>query len=215
MFIFKIGSTLTTASASNVSLINSASACRVFWQVGSSATLGTNSTLVGNVLALTSVTADTGASIYGRLLARNAAVTLQTTNAQPTCAGAVPRIAVTKTASPSSRPEPGGSFNFTVKVTNNGVADGDLTKLVDDVYGDLNGLGTCATGGTIPVGNSYSCVFSGSFTGVAGDSQTDTVTATLLDANQATAMGPAQATVRLPPPGMLEICTLPNHANAP
>jgi hypothetical protein len=76
VFIFQIGSTLTTASNSTVNLINGAQSCNVFWQVGSSATLGTTTTFRGNVLALTSNTAATGATVDGRLLARNGAVTL-------------------------------------------------------------------------------------------------------------------------------------------
>ncbi len=76
VFIFQIGSTLTTASGSAISLINGARFCRVFWQVGSSATLGTNSEFVGHIFALTSIAAQTGATIQGQLLARNGAVTL-------------------------------------------------------------------------------------------------------------------------------------------
>lgn len=76
VFILQAASTLITASASRVALVNGASACNVFWKVGSSATLGTNSRFVGTVLALTSIAAKTGASVQGRLLARNAAVTL-------------------------------------------------------------------------------------------------------------------------------------------
>ncbi|HVT57712.1 MAG TPA: ice-binding family protein [Thermoanaerobaculia bacterium] len=76
VFIFKIGSTLTTASASSVLLINSASSCGLFWQIGSSATLGTGTTLAGSIIALTSITLNTGASLTGRALARNGAVTL-------------------------------------------------------------------------------------------------------------------------------------------
>jgi hypothetical protein len=75
-FVFQIGSTLTTASSSSVLLINNAQAANVFWQVGSSATLGTTSTFVGNILALTSITLTTGATLNGRALARNGAVTL-------------------------------------------------------------------------------------------------------------------------------------------
>ena len=75
-FIFQIGSTLTTASSSSVLLINNARAANVFWQVGSSATLGTSSTFAGNILALTSITLTTGATLNGRALARNGAVTL-------------------------------------------------------------------------------------------------------------------------------------------
>jgi hypothetical protein len=75
-FIFQIGSTLTTATGSVVNLINGAQPANVFWQVGSSATLGTTSSFSGNILALASISVGTGASILGRLLARNAAVTL-------------------------------------------------------------------------------------------------------------------------------------------
>ena len=76
VFVFQAGSTLTTASASQVILANGARACNVFWQVGSSATLGTGSTFRGNILALTSITVTTGVTIDGRVLARNGAVTL-------------------------------------------------------------------------------------------------------------------------------------------
>jgi hypothetical protein len=78
VYIIQIGSTLTTATGSHVSLINGATAANVFWQVGSSATLGTNSTFSGNILALTSITLTTGATLDGRALARNGAVTLDT-----------------------------------------------------------------------------------------------------------------------------------------
>src|SRR4029079_14292443 len=76
VFIFQAASTLITASSSVVALTNGADACNVYWQVGSSATLGTNATFVGTVLALTSVAATTSATINGRLLARNGEVTL-------------------------------------------------------------------------------------------------------------------------------------------
>src|SRR5579871_5877144 len=85
VFIFKVGSTLTTASGSSVVMINSGSVCNVFWQVGSSATLGTASAFVGNILALTSITETTGASLSGRALARNGAVTLDTNTVTATC----------------------------------------------------------------------------------------------------------------------------------
>ncbi|MFI6796630.1 ice-binding family protein [Streptosporangium canum] len=78
VFIFQTASTLITASASTVTLTGGAQASNVFWQVGSSATLGTGSSLAGNILALTSITATTGVSVNGRVLARNGAVTLDT-----------------------------------------------------------------------------------------------------------------------------------------
>jgi hypothetical protein len=78
VFIFQIASTLTTGSGSHVILANGASACNIFWQVGSSATLGTNSIFKGNILALTSISITTGVNLEGRALARNGAVTLDT-----------------------------------------------------------------------------------------------------------------------------------------
>jgi serine protease AprX len=78
VFIFKMGSTLTTASASSVVLIDGGSPGNVFWQVGSSATLGTATSFAGNILALTSITVTTGTRVMGRALALNGAVTLDT-----------------------------------------------------------------------------------------------------------------------------------------
>ncbi len=77
VFIFQCpASTLITASDSVVNLTNGALASNIFWQVGSSATIGTNSAFVGNILALTSITLNTGATVDGRVLALNGAVTL-------------------------------------------------------------------------------------------------------------------------------------------
>jgi hypothetical protein len=79
VWIFQIASSLTTLSGSNVKLTNSASAHNIFWQVGSSATLGTTSTFNGSILSLASITLATGATMNGRALARTAgAVTLDT-----------------------------------------------------------------------------------------------------------------------------------------
>ena len=90
IFIFQSTSTLTTAPGSRVVLTNGAQACNVFWEIGSSVTLGTNSTFAGTLMALTSITATTGASVNGRMLARNGAVTLDTNNvSRPVCASLV------------------------------------------------------------------------------------------------------------------------------
>ena len=104
VWIFQAGSTLTTASSSVVQLINGAQPCHVFWQVGSSATFGTSSDFTGHVLALTSITATTGATFKGQLLARNGAVTLDTnTITNDVCAAAVTPTP-TVSATPSSTP---------------------------------------------------------------------------------------------------------------
>ena len=79
VFIFKMGTTLTTFSNSHVVLTNGAQACNVFWQVGSSAVLGTGTTFVGNVMADQSITDNGGSTVNGSLLARIAAVTLNNT----------------------------------------------------------------------------------------------------------------------------------------
>jgi len=94
VFIINVGSTLTTASGSSISLINGAQGGNVFFRVGSSATLGTSTSFVGDILALTSITLNTSAKIIcGDALAQNGAVTLDT-NTITTC--------TTTTASASS-----------------------------------------------------------------------------------------------------------------
>jgi hypothetical protein len=76
VFVFQAGSSLTTASASKVNLINGAQPCNVFWQVGSSATLGTTTAFAGNILALQSISMNNAVTLQGRAFARNGAVTL-------------------------------------------------------------------------------------------------------------------------------------------
>ncbi len=123
VFIFKAASTLTTGTGSQVIFLNGATSCNVFWQIGTSATLGTGSTLQGSVLALTSITATTGASILnGRLLARNGAVTLDTnTITRPVCAAAATTTTVasgvtttTRAATTTTTPAGSGAPSTTV-----------------------------------------------------------------------------------------------------
>jgi hypothetical protein len=107
VFIFKIASTLTTASGSSVLLNNGAQACAVFWQVGSSATLGSATQFQGNLMALTSITMNTGANILtGRALARNGALTLDTNQITPPSGPCTLAPAATPTPSSSTTPTP-------------------------------------------------------------------------------------------------------------
>jgi hypothetical protein len=134
-FLFQIGSTLTTASASSVLLINTGgTTCppNIFWQVGSSATFGTGSSFIGNVLALTSITMTTGANVSGRLLARNGAVTLDS-NVITSCAASCPVI----TVNPATLPDGEVGIFYSETVTASGAA-GPFTFSV--------------TSGTLPAG---------------------------------------------------------------
>jgi hypothetical protein len=118
MFVFKVGSAFTSASGSSVALVNGAQACNVFWQIGSSATLGTGSSFRGTILALTSITVTTGVTVDGRLLARNGAVTLDTdtitrstcTTPQPPSTGGTTTTGTTTTGTTTS---PGTSTSGT------------------------------------------------------------------------------------------------------
>lgn len=90
VFIFKMASTLITSSSSKVVLTNGAQACNVFWQVGTSATLGTSTSFAGNIMADQSITDNGGSTVDGRLLARIAAVTLNNTHVtKSTCVGTI------------------------------------------------------------------------------------------------------------------------------
>lgn len=87
IYIFKIGSTLTTATGSSVVITNSqpcGASSDVFWAVGSSATLGTGTAFAGNIIATTSITLTTGATLDGRAIALNGSVTMDT-NSITTC----------------------------------------------------------------------------------------------------------------------------------
>jgi hypothetical protein len=101
VFIFEIGGTLTTLSASNITIINGGTGNNVFWQVGSSATLGTRSQFAGNILALSNITLDAGADIgCGRALALNGVVTMDTNNVSINSPGCTDGVTATA-------PEPG------------------------------------------------------------------------------------------------------------
>jgi len=86
LFVFQMGSTIISASNSAVITINAADDCNVYWQVGSSATLGTDSAFQGNILATASITMNTRASLIGgRALALNGAVTLDSNIIEAGC----------------------------------------------------------------------------------------------------------------------------------
>lgn len=112
VFVFQAGSTLITAPNSKVVLTNGASACNVYWQIGSSATLDTTTSFKGTILALTSIALKTGATLDGRALARNGAVTLDTnviTNSACSASTPTPSPTATATSSPTPTAAPTAS----------------------------------------------------------------------------------------------------------
>ncbi len=80
MFVFQISSTLTTTNSSTVTMINGGQACNVYWQIGTSATVGESNTFAGNIVAFASITLMANTNVAGRALARSAAVTLDANN---------------------------------------------------------------------------------------------------------------------------------------
>lgn len=121
VWIFQMGSTLTTASSSAIVLENGAQACNVFWQVGSSATLGTTTNFAGTIIATTSITLDTGATVHGRVLALGGAVTLDTNTINvPVCSlsGTTTTTSATTTSTTSTTSTTvAGSTTSTTSVT--------------------------------------------------------------------------------------------------
>ena len=110
VWVFKATSSLITASSSVVKLINGASPCNVFWQVTSSATLGSGSTFVGTIMALTSITMASAVTVNGRALARNGKVTLINDRITNSCSAASPGASgVPNTATGAAPPQGGRS----------------------------------------------------------------------------------------------------------
>lgn len=214
VFIFKIGSSLITGSNSSVVLINGAQPCDVFWQVGSSATLGTGTSFLGNILALTSITLDTNTSLAGRALARNGAVTLDSNVVTATtCAAA--SVSLSKAFNPASV-SAGGTSTLTITLTNSGSSAAAMTSpLTDNLPGGVvvasppNATTTCGgsvttttssvtlTGGTIPANGA--CTVSVNVTAAAGGAYINTLAAGALQTDNGSNTGQATATLTVSP----------------
>jgi hypothetical protein len=134
VWVFQAASTLITASDSRVELVNGAEACNVFWQVGSSATLGTDSSLVGTVMALTSITLDTNATVEGRALARNGSVTMDS-NTITNAACTTPTDDTTTVIEPDAGDDTTGGSEDEIAGGDDTAGD-DTTGNGDDTTGD-------------------------------------------------------------------------------
>jgi hypothetical protein len=164
VWVIQVGSGLTTFTGSQMILAGGASAANIFWQVGSSATLGTNSTFYGTILAMASITLGTGAALDGRALARTGAVTLldntMTEPGSPTTGGPAGALAVT---CPNSAAQVGITYNSLV------VATGGTPPYAYSI-----------PPGTLPAGLSLNTT-TGAVTGIPGGLGTSTFTVTATD----------------------------------
>lgn len=157
VWIFQAGSTLITAASSQVVLVNGADACNVFWQVTSSATLGTGSTLAGHVLALVSISASNSATINGSLLARNGAVTLETnTFVNDLCVTPTPTPTPTETtpAPEETTPAPEATTPAPEETT----PTPDETPAVEETEEAASAERTTDSGGQLPNTDSFNWI---------------------------------------------------------
>ncbi|MGB5081934.1 MAG: ice-binding family protein [Burkholderiales bacterium] len=135
VWVFKTVSALTTASSSSVRLTNGGQACNVFWQIGSSAVLGTSTSFVGNILALTSIALQTGAKLSGRALARNGAVTLDSNTIDVAVCGVPPVTPIPPTLGKTFSPttiDAGGASTLTITLSNSDAATANQTAPLID-----------------------------------------------------------------------------------
>ena len=219
VWVFKVVSTLITASDAVVALTNGAQQCNVFWQVGSSATLGTGTQFIGNVLALASITLDTNATLAGRALAQSGAVTLDT-NTVSTTACSVPVVPVAPTIGSSFTPATiiaGGVSNLTITLFNSNAAPATVSSplvetlptgvvisgTVTDTCGGsvaatVGGSTVTLTGGSIP--GSGSCKLSIPVTASGSGSFINSLPVGVLNTNQGSNASPAVTTLTVTAP---------------
>ena len=158
VWLFRTATSLITTSGASVVPINGGQACNVYWQVGSSATLGTTTTFAGNILALTSITVATGSTLSGRALAQTGAVTLDASSIAvcslaPITPSVIPTLA--KSFSPN-RINAAGVSTLTVTLSNPNPSVATLAApLVDTLPSGVliaplpNGSTSCGGGTTV------------------------------------------------------------------
>ena len=224
-WIFKTGSTLITASNSSVVLKNGGQQCNVFWQVGSSATLGTATSFIGNIVALTSITLNTGANLSGRALARNGAVTLDTNNVSVAICGVPPAAPTLAKAFNPATIDEGGVSTLTITLSNSGSTAATMNApLVDTLPSGVvvkgNASTTCGgtliavagsstvdlTGGAIPAKGA--CTLTADVTAAAAGTYFNSLAADALQTSNGNNVAPAVATLTVNAPVGLGLPTL-------
>lgn len=227
VWIFQAGSTLTTAASSSVVLINGAQACNVYWQVGSSATLGANTDFKGNILARTSATLITGAEVEGRVLAQDGAITLGTNvvtratcivpppppppppDPDPEPDPIPPLINIVKIPDPLVLPAGGGSVTYGYTVSNIGTVPINNVVVTDNTCSDVAFVsGDTNSDSILDVAETWTYTCTDSIT----QTTTNTGTATG-DANGFTTIDTSNATVVVGvdvPPPLLNLVKTPS-----
>jgi uncharacterized repeat protein (TIGR01451 family) len=225
VWVFQIASTLTTASGSSVVLTNGANPCNVFWQVGSSATLGTTTAFVGNIFALTSISLTTGATVAGRALARNGAVTMDSNKVSIAACGGATGTPVPPTLSKAFSPatiNAGGTSTLTITLSNPNTTAASLNMPFTDILpsGVLvsgGGSNTCGgaltatagssavtlTGGSIPVNGS--CVLTVDVVAASGGNYINSLAVGALVTSNGNNAAPAVATLTVSAPSSVTL----------
>jgi uncharacterized repeat protein (TIGR01451 family) len=213
VWVFRVASSFTTGAASHVVVTGGGQNCNVFWQIGSSATLG-GGTFVGNILALTSITLDTGATLFGSALAYNGAVTMESNTVSVAGCGTSPIVPIPPTLSKAFSPatiDAGGSSLLTIILSNADNADATLTSaLTDDLPSGLvisgsarttcvggtaaaSGSAVTLTGGSIPANGA--CDLTVELTAAHAGSYINSLSANALSTNNGKNTAPAVATL--------------------
>jgi Ice-binding-like len=218
VFIFKVGSTLITASDATVTLVNGASQCNVFWQVGSSATLGTRTHFIGSILALASITMITDATLSGRALAQTGAVTMDTNTVSiPTCAA--PPVNAPPVVGKSFTPSTilaGANSKLTITLSNPNSTTATITSVFTDslpsgvvvsgaaantcggvVTAALKATSVSMTGGTIPANGA--CTITVNVTAPVAGTYVNSIPAGALKTSIGNSVTPAVATLSVTP----------------
>ncbi|MDV5149570.1 ice-binding family protein [Streptomyces sp. SBC-4] len=191
VWVFQIPEALTTASSSRILLTNGASPCNVYWQIGSSATLGTTSTFVGTIMALTSIFVNQGASVEGRALARNGEVTLN--NNRIFLGGCA--TGGTTTGTTTAGTTTGTTTGTTIAGATTGTTTGTTLGLTT---GTTTGTTVGLIGGGLPSVGLVTGGTSGNITAGNTTGGTWPAGSAACPASRATATGPAMATTRDP-----------------
>jgi hypothetical protein len=176
VWVFQIGSTLTTAPGSSVDFTGGANACNVFWQTGTSATLGTTTSFNGNILSLTSITLNHGANIVsGRALAPNGSVTLDDNNVDATaCSGVTPGGIEASAVFGPATIAAGGASTKTISLSNANASAAAIRSFTDSLPSGLviatpsGASNTCGGALSAPTGGSVISMTGGAIPAASG-----------------------------------------------